>query len=533
MWEMPAITMAEQLGRVTSVSGSQITAALETDSMVDWLGIGTVVKVSGAKADTICAIVSVQAETLEPQRLVLVADLIGQIAKDGADNRFTRGVSHYPIPGAPLHVADERDLKAIYGRPSEPSIRVGTLYNDATTPAYVLIDDLLAKHFAVLGTTGSGKSSAVTLILSAILAARPNAHVILLDPHNEYTLAFGDLAEVVTVDNLRLPLWLLDFEEAVRALVRGGTTFEQQSQTMILKEAITWARRHYDGNPVISPGSISVDTPVPFRVFELLRFINDEMGRLGRPDTATPYMRLRARIESLREDRRFAFMFSGTEDDSLAQTVGRLLRIPVSGKPLTIVDLSGVPSEITDVVVSLLCRIIFDFSAWSDRERMPPLLLVCEEAHRYVPSDERVGFDATTRAVTRIAKEGRKYGISLALVTQRPSELSANALSQCGTIFAMRLGSDADQQLIEKTLPDAARGMLTALSSLPQREAMVSGESVRLPMRIRFDDLPSDRHLRSEGLSFSDGWRSDPTSTEFLEDGIRGWRLQRRSQNQT
>ena len=125
----------------------------------------------------------------------------------------------------------------------------------------------------------------------------------------------------------------------------------------------------------------------------------------------------------------------------------------MQGKPLTIIDLSGVPSEVADVIVSTLSRVLFDFSVWCERERMPPILLVCEEAHRYVPADEKQGFAQTVRGITQIAKEGRKYGISLALITQRPSELSLAALSQCGTVFALRLGSDTDQQFIARTLP--------------------------------------------------------------------------------
>lgn len=418
----------------------------------------------------------------------------------------------------------------VYARPSRTNIRVGTLYHDPIRPAFALVDDLLTKHFAVLGTSGSGKSCAVTLILSQLLRDNPNAHIILLDPHNEYTAAFGELAEVINVDNLQLPFWLFDLEESVRILVRGGTTFEQESQAIILKDAIVRARRHAAGD---DPISTSVDTPAPYRVSDLVRFISEAMGRLDRADTSMPYLRLKARLESLRDDRRFSFMFSDWSviRDTLSTIVGRLLRVPVAGKPLTIVDLSGVPSEISDVVVSLSCRILFDFTVWS--EGMPPVLLVCEEAHRYVPADERVGFAAATRAVTRIAKEGRKYGISLALVTQRPSELSTSALSQCGTIFAMHLGNDVDQHFISTVVPDAARGMLTALPSLRPQEAIVSGDGVPLPMHIRFDDLAPEHQPRSTSAEFSKAWQTDSADTAFLEEGIRRWRSQSRTRPKT
>src|SRR5438105_1473971 len=269
------------------------------------------------------------------------------------------------------------------------------------------------------------------------------AHIILIDPHNEYRRVFGKAAEVINIDNLQLPFWLFDFEEAVGILVRGGTAQEQEAQALILKDAIIRARRHSAGESRAA-AMLSVDTPTPFRASAFLRFISEAMGKLDKPDTSMPYLRLKTRLESLRDDRRFSFMFSDwlLGQDALSQIVGRLLRIPVSGKPLTIMGLSGVPSEIADVVVSLSCRLLFDFAVWSDRGRMPPVLLVCEEAHRYVPAAEHVGFAGAARAITRIAREGRKYGVSLALISQRPSELSVQALSQCGTIFALRLANE-------------------------------------------------------------------------------------------
>ena len=191
-------------------------------------------------------------------------------------------------------------------------------------------------------------------------------------------------------------------------------------------------------------------------------------------------------------------------------------------------DLSGVPSEIADVVVSLSCRLLFDFAVWSDRGRMPPVLLVCEEAHRYVPAAEHVGFAGAARAITRIAREGRKYGVSLALISQRPSELSVQALSQCGTIFALRLANELDQRFMETVMPDAARGTLATLSSLGTQEAIVCGEGVPLPMRIRFDDLPRTRRPRSDGADFAKAWQADSADADFRDEGVRRWRQQSR-----
>jgi len=521
------------LGRVVALAGSQMTATLEVDALTeDPVRIGAMVKVRSAHLDVIGTIGAVNAEAGgSPPRSLMVVDLLGEIVPTTEGRpQFHRGVTHYPVAGTPVRAATEVDLTAVYTRPSVTNVSIGTLYHDPRRSAFVVVDELLAKNFAVLGATGSGKSCAVTLLLSAILADHRNAHIILLDPHNEYGRAFGELAEVVNVDNLQLPFWLLDFEEAVGVLVRGGTAQEQEAQAIILKDAITRARRRF-ATENLGAASITVDTPVPFKASDLLQLIDEAMGRLDNPDSSAPYLRLRTRLDSLRYDRRFAFMFSDwlVTRDTLEQIVGRLLRIPVDGKPLTIIDLSGIPAEIADVVVAMLCRLTFDFALWSEREQMPPVLLVCEEAHRYVPASPGVGFAAAGRAITRLAREGRKYGISLALITQLPSELSSQALSQCGTVFALRLGHYLDHHFMETALPDAARGMMTALPSMRTQEAIAFGEGVPLPMHIRFDDLPPEHRPRSDSAEFSKGWQADTAGTDFLKEGIRRWREQSRA----
>ena len=523
--------MDATLGHVMTITGAAMTASVELDpdALARSIRIGSLVKVPTAGLDVIGTVSGFAWEPGEPPRRTLSADLLGELGSDpDGVRRFRRGVSQYPVSGAAMVAANDADLGAIYVKPQAVSARIGSLYHERERAAYVLTDELLAKHFAVLGTTGSGKSCAVTLILRSIIAADPYAHVVVLDPHNEYAAAFGDRAEAINIDNLQLPFWLLDHEEAVEALVRGGTPEEQQSQATILKEAVTLARRKYAGDTSTNSW-ITVDTPVPFRVGDLLQILDEAMGRLDKADSSAPYLRLKTRIESLSNDRRFAFMFSRVVTrDSLGGVISRLLRIPVGSRPLTIIDLSGVPSEIVDVVVSLLCRITFDFALWAERERMPPLLLVCEEAHRYVPNDPNSGLLSTTRSIARIAKEGRKYGVSLGLVTQRPSELSVSALAQCGTLFALRMGNDLDQRFVANALPEAAHGMLAALPGMRPQEAIVVGEGVPLPIRIRFDDLPPDARPRSKSAEFSKSWREDLAGTDFVDEGIRRWRMQMR-----
>src|SRR5438132_93122 len=245
-----------------TVAGSQMIIKLDADYGDECpVGIEAMVKVRRADRQIVAAISSVQCETGSVQQRTLVADILGELVPLGEGvYRFSRGVSQHPISGAPVFAVTDADLTTIFAQPSRPSVRIGTLYHDATQPAFVLVNELLRKHFAVLGTTGSGKSCAVALLLSAIVSDYPMAHIVVIDPHREYSRAFGRLAEVVNVDNLQLPLWLFDFDEAVGILVRGGTVQEQEAQAIILKDAITRARRPYAAEDHAAP-SPTLDTP--------------------------------------------------------------------------------------------------------------------------------------------------------------------------------------------------------------------------------------------------------------------------------
>ena len=523
--------MAGEIGQVVAVSDVRMTAAVALDSAArgpDGLQLGKLMTVAVDGATVVGLVSALKTSEGDGRHCQVVADLLGEIATGAEGKHFSRGVSSYPALGAPVAIADGATADLVYGAPDGAHVRIGSLCQDPSRVAYLRTDDLLGRNFAVLGTTGSGKSCAVTVILRAVLEAHPNAHIVLLDPHNEYSAAFGDVAEIVNVDTLHLPCWLLDFEESVGVLVRGGTSDEQETQAAILKDVITQARRKYAGQAT-GKSDITVDTPSPYLFSDLMQLIEQAMGKLANADKSASFLRLKERLESLSADRRFSFLFSGmvTRDD-LSQVVGRLLRIPVASKPITIIDLSGVPSDIVDAIVSMFCRLTFDVALWADRTRMPPVLLVCEEAHRYIPARRGDAFAAATRAIERIAKEGRKYGVALGLVTQRPSELSESALTQCGTIFALRLNNEVDRNYVENVMPDGMRGLLEALPALRRQEAIIVGEGVGVAMRIHFDDLPAGHRPRSMGARFSKAWGSDEADKGFVDDTIRRWRRQTR-----
>ncbi len=533
-------TEAIRVGRVVAVSGSQVITLLEMaprrkdGSDAPKLQIGTLIKMQ-TPVSTVFGMVSGLSIPIPKQDAgdaelnIIEMELVGETMnrEDEGKQPFQRGVSIFPTLDDSVFIASKDDLGRVYAPPAVDTVRIGTIHQDEALPAFVGTDNLLGKHFAVLGTTGSGKSCAVALILQAILERHKNAHILLLDPHNEYSHAFGTMAEALSPGNLKLPYWLFTFEE-ITEVILGDNYQSRVAETAILSEAIPEAKRKYLSNSDRDAASfVTVDTPVPFQISELLQIIDDGMGKLDNPENSAPYLRLKSRINALRVDSRFGFMFGGLgARDNMADVLARLFRIPVEGRPITIVDLSGVPSEIVNVVVSVLSRMMFDFAVWSDRTM--PMLLVCEEAHRYVPQDTSLGFEPTKKSLSRIAKEGRKYGVSLCVVSQRPSELATGILSQCNTIFALRMSNQKDQDFVRGALSESAMGLMEFLPSMRNAEAIAVGEGVPVPVRLCFSDLPEDRRPLSGTARFSSAWQNDDEDKSFIDTVVERWRRQRR-----
>jgi hypothetical protein len=521
-----------RIGRIVSVSGSGAVILLDDSDTTRAPQIGALVKAPTERSVVYALVGEISIpmpaqEQGEREMRVVELDFLGESARDasGRPGAFQRGVSVFPALGSSVHGTDQDDLLRVYAHAGQDGVRIGTIHQDESVPAYIVTDDLLGKHFAILGTTGTGKSCAVALILRAILSRHAHGHILLLDPHNEYSQCFGDAAEVIHPGTLELPYWLLNFEETTQIMISGGAA-QLETDGKVLAEAVLAAKKSY-----IAAGgrdeAVTVDTPVPYRMGDVLRQLDEAMGKLDKPTDIAPYMRLKSRIETLQGDRRFGFMFPRlTVKDNMAAILARILRIPTEGKAVTILDLSGVPSEILNVVVSLLCRMVFDFALWSDRA--VPILFVCEEAHRYAPLSVEAGFESTKAILSRIAKEGRKYGVSLCLISQRPSELAPGILSQCNTIFALRLSNQKDQDFVRGTLSDSALGLLDALPSLRNGEAVAVGEGVGVPMRISLDRLPENFRPRSGSAAFSTIWSNDSIGADFLQDIVDRWRRQRR-----
>jgi len=446
----------------------------------------------------------------------------GQSAAGGRMTNFRRGVTRYPIPGCEVLPVTTQDMRAIFAAADDPHVEIGTVYPTDDIRGTLYIDPMLSKHFAILGSTGTGKSTSVSLILHRISQLSPEGHIVMIDPHGEYSAAFKDCGELFNVDNLQLPYWLLNFEEHCEVLLTTDGA-ERQRDADILGKCLLAARTK--GKNVEQYGKVTVDSPIPYLLTDLNQILVAEMGKLDRAGDTTPYQRLKNKLDEIRADPRYTFMFSGMlVSDTMGSFIGRLFRLPAHGKPISIVDVSGVPSEVTSVVVSVLARMVFDYAIWSRTEAQRPILLVCEEAHRYVPKDETSGGQAVRKILERIAKEGRKYGVSLGLITQRPSDLAEGVLSQCGTIISMRLNNDRDQACVRAAMPEGARGFLDAIPALRNRECIVCGEGVAIPIRVRFDDLEPEKRPASSDPSFASSWRETGDEAGIIDRTIKRWR---------
>ena len=538
----PATASAEPLGQVSSISGSQVSVGLLANNPGSLhaaaMTVGKFVKMMSGNALLVGVVTDVSgpaSPNARDQRFHATAmvDLMGEIDRSAAPPRFRRGIANYPTIGDSVAPLTNDEMRVIFDNPGSKSVKIGHLQQDSKVAVGVDIDEMLSKHFAVLGTTGVGKSSAVALVLHQILRARPNLRLLLLDVHNEYGRCFGERAYVVNPANLRLPFWLFNFEEIVDVFFAGRPGSEEEIE--ILSEVIPLAKIAYTQYRAsaervaikkVDPKSIgyTVDTPVPYRLQDLLLMIDERMGKLENRSSRMIYHKLISRIEMVGSDSRYAFMFENANvgGDTMAEAISQLFRLPPGDKPMTILQLAGFPAEVVDSVVSVMCRMAFDFGLWSNGAS--PLLVVCEEAHRYAAADRTIGFGPTRRAISKIAKEGRKHGVFLGLVTQRPAELDATIISQCSTLFAMRMSNERDQALLQSAVSDTAANLFSFVPSLGTREALAFGVGVPLPTRLSFAELPQALLPKSDAFGKEGALPARAHDLDFIASVIERWR---------
>src|SRR5882757_603438 len=536
--DTPGQTPVTSFGRIISVRGSLARVGLLAERQMPVsevrATVGRFISIRCASSTIVAMITEVSCESLPASDEYIATasvDLLGEILGDDRP-KFQRGVTNYPTIGDTVDLITNQDLRTVYAPSGSDQINIGTLQQDKSVIAYVDVEEMLSKHFAILGSTGVGKSTSVSLLLNEILRARPNLRIFLLDVHNEYGRCFGDRSLVLNPRNLKLPFWLFNFEEIVDVLFAGRPGVPEELD--ILAEVIPMAKGMYTqyqnsdrlGLKRLDQRSIgyTVDTPVPYRLVDLISLIDERMGKLENRSSRIIYHKLISRIETVRNDPRYTFMFDNANvgGDTMAEVISHLFRLPANGRPMTIMQLAGFPAEVVDSVVSVLCRMAFDFGLWSDG--VSPLLFVCEEAHRYASADRSIGFGPTRKAVSRIAKEGRKYGVYLGLVTQRPAELDATIISQCNTLFAMRLANERDQTLLRSAVSDAAANLLSFVPSLGTREVLAFGEGVALPTRLRFKEVPLHQLPRSKATISTSPSISAGHDMHFVSAVLDRWR---------
>lgn len=502
--------------------------------------------------------------TAHPTARVIEADLFGEadcISTSGTWTiRFERGVQTFPLPQQRVYLTPRSELASIYGRGNEHSIAVGEHVGAGGAPCYLDMDELLGKHTAILGSTGAGKSGAVAAILHAVIDHGPankygewNPRIVILDPHNEYASAFPNHTRLSSDERtLNLPYWMLDLEETIQLII-GKSEHGASAQTQVLKNALLAARSLGARTLNLDPANYTVDSPIPYEIGNPSGLDNlgqrdqvlDTNGLVGQINDLRPkdskdkskheeFNKLIRKIDSLMRDGRLQFMMTpwvaNPDNDLLTQVMGQFL---VGDNPITIIDLSGVPNEVAGAASSAIARTLFAAKLWQSAEERQdsPVLLVCEEAHRYVPNRGEAQYAAARDAIQRLAKEGRKYGIGLMLVSQRPSEVDATVLSQCNSWVVLRITNESDREHVRSVLPDSLTGLTKVLSGLRQREAIIVGQATSLPSRILIRKLTDDRLPKSHDISFNQGWQHMRIEDSQLSELADRWRRQVRKSN--
>lgn len=551
--------------------------------------VGTFVRIPQGYHD-LYGIISETGVNAAPQTIVAAKDRADrwmsiQLVGEMVGSAFERGISQFPSINDEVHLVTEEDLANIYGTDESGQVTIGRLASADGIPVRIDLDKLVTRHSAVLGSTGSGKSTTVASLLRSIVTPPDNdngqfqnARILLLDLHGEYGNALSDVAEVFRVSPsngekpLYVPYWALDPTEF---LPFAMGKLDDKALTQILDKVVSFKaslieRRQNNGSPIqgVDPNALTSDSPIPYSLKKLWYELLDvetktwadrekttaaleaagDIDRLippkyqpASPNNTAPYINhvgvlsIRRQLDQLRSrllDRQFDFLmhpgdWEPDQNGDCAADLPELLNGWLGhDKPITILDLSGIPSTVIVRLIGVILRIIYEGLFWG-REKSEggisrPQLIVMEEAHRYLAPD--IGGPACSM-VQRIVKEGRKFGIGAMVVSQRPSEVDETILSQCGTFFALRLSNAADRSKVQAALPDSLSGVIDSLPVLRTGETIIVGEAARLPIRCRIT-LPKDEHRpNSEDPHVAANWRKNKVA-ESYERLVASWRSQ-------
>ncbi|HBT4771103.1 TPA: ATP-binding protein [Klebsiella variicola subsp. variicola] len=552
------------LGNIREVDTRKVTILVNSDKDLRKARVGQLVTVqlSGATEcwligmiDKVIKAVVAQTLTLEVQEddadeidafedsvvNTVKITLMGGAKWDAIDQKykFSRSLDHVPEIDTTCYILKDAHLEEFMRVISEcgngqNSLELGSYKLNENARAYVDGNKLFQRHAALLGSTGSGKSWTVASILERS-SRLPSSNLVVFDLHGEYKeLSYAKQLRIPGPDEvdveddylLFLPYWLLNSEE-IQSLFVDRSEFSAHNQVVVVQDAITEQKKDFlqtNGRTDLLQ-SFTLDSPIPYslsNVIGKLKYLNEEKVDGSRGPKNGPFngefSRLLVRMASRLNDRRYGFLFNSPDKynlyDSLSMIAEKLMEYGEQKQSIKVIDFSEVPADILPVIIGLVARIIYQVQFWTDPKSRRPVAFVCDEAHLYLPRKE--GNPVERRAVEafeKIAKEGRKYGVALMIVSQRPSDVSATILSQCNNIISLRLTNADDQTTVRKLLPESLESLLEALPIMDVGEAMVVGDSVLLPSRIKIDP-PTQKPL-SATIDFWSRWQENVTNTDF------------------
>jgi len=539
------------LGHIVESNGSEFVAQLISDEdgfvpevVVDGLNIrigqiGSYLMVRQSGVYVLVIVESMWQEVDAEGKLIrmLRVNPLGEITAKGG---FARGVAHFPTTGAELHLVSGATLALLFSKYSAADFKVGRLSAFESVDVFIDPDAFFGRHAAILGQSGSGKSWSVTSFIQSTLRAMPNAHVIILDLHGEYgskewdpstSPPFpADKVRCIKASDLEIPYWLLTYEELIELLIDEEDP-NASVQIAFLRGSLLELKR--EANQHLEIGHITVDSPIFFSMDELVqrfKYANETTADFGKTKTALTgkFDQLLVKLQSRLNDTRYNFLLrpeKRTSSESLAGLLRDFIGLGSPQAKVTVLDLSSVPFDVHPTVTAQIGRLAFEFNYWNPKCREFPIFVIAEEAHSYIPRATARGHQGTRRSFERIAKAGRKYAVGLCVVSQRPNELSETVLSQCSTFVCLRITNPDDQEYVRKLVPDSARGILEALTSLAQGEAIATGEGV--PMPVRFRVTMPDPPPNAQDIEYAAMWSRGPEEAD-VEHIVDCWRRQRR-----
>lgn len=467
---------------------------------------------------------------------------IGSILDDG---QFDRGIGRYPTTGAEVHAVGSSDIAKMFERFQAKGFSVGTVATHPSLKVFLDPSNLFGRHFAILGQTGSGKSWTVAALVQRTVAVMPRAHIIILDLHGEYCwkredgtrhYAFADtIVRHVDARELEIPYWLMTYAELCDLLI-DHTDFSAHNQVAAFRDVLGRLRAAEGASPGLRLPRTTLDTPVFFDLAVLraeIESMNGQVpgklpGKLIDGTLTGKFDNFLMRLDSKLNDVRYDFLLKPKvrkDSASLSLLLRDFVGLGTPKAAVTVIDLSSVPFDVRPTVAAQIGRLAFEFNYWNPKCREFPILLICEEAHAYIPRASESQFAGSRKSMERIAKEGRKYGVGLAVVSQRPHEVSETVLAQCGTFICLRITNPDDQAYVRSLVPESEGDLVSVLAGLGRGEALVLGEAVPLPTRLQFDK--PNPTPNSDDVNFYAKWKDGPTDLD-VDTIVKRWRSQER-----